>query len=68
MLFLTIKVFIKTENLPKTPLSNEEIDEFFKKVKEAGIDMKKVYKKLLDDGLEQFIIAFDDIIKALKKG
>ncbi|MBQ7675597.1 MAG: transaldolase [Campylobacter sp.] len=64
----TIKAFIKTENSPKVPLTNEQIDEFFEKVKNAGIDMKKVYKKLLDDGLEQFIIAFDDIIKALKKG
>ena len=35
---------------------------------EYGEAKGSIEKTLLDDGLEQFIIAFDDIIKALKKG
>ena len=63
----TIKEFIKTEHEVKKPLSTEKIDEFLGKMKEHEIDIEKIYKKLLDDGLVQFINAFDEILAALKK-
>ena len=49
------------------PLSDAQIEEFFARVADAKIDMKKAYKKLLDDGLVAFEEAFKEIIKTLKK-
>ncbi|CZE45914.1 transaldolase [Campylobacter geochelonis] len=62
----TIKEFIKGEKVLKEPTSLKEIDAFFKSVKDTKIDLKGAYKELLDDGLKQFVVAFDDILKALK--
>lgn len=64
----TIKEFIKNGGEVKTPYNDSEIDEFFARIKSAGIDMNSVYEKLLKDGLKQFVEAFDEIIKSLKKG
>lgn len=63
----TIEAFVSGDQKPKTPPSDEEIEEFFARVTEAKIDMKKAYKKLLDDGLAAFEEAFKEIIKTLKK-
>ena len=63
----TIEAFISGDQKPKTPPSDEEIEHFFARVTDAKIDMKKVYKKLLDDGLVAFEEAFKEIIKTLKK-
>ena len=35
------------------------------KAKEAGVDYNKVCAKLLDDGLEAFVAAFDEILTSL---
>ena len=62
----TIKAFIAGKNEPKTAVSDDSIEKFFGVVKRADIDMEKVYKDLLNDGLKQFVTAFEDIMKALK--
>ncbi|WP_086291085.1 transaldolase [Campylobacter devanensis] len=62
----TIKSFIASgEFTPKTIPSSEEIDTFMTKAKEAGVDYNKVCSKLLDDGLEAFVAAFDEILISL---
>ncbi|MDA3053407.1 transaldolase [Campylobacter sp. JMF_01 NE2] len=64
----TIKAFIGAKCEPKTPFGDEEIDKFFADVaQKAGIDMDKIYKKLLKDGLVAFEQAFDEIMTTLKK-
>ena len=63
----TIEAFVNVDQKPKTPPSDAQIEEFFARVAEAKIDMKKAYKKLLDDGLVAFEEAFKEIIKTLKK-
>ena len=63
----TIEAFVSGDQKPKTPPSDAQIEEFFARVAEAKIDMKKAYKKLLDDGLIAFEEAFKEIIKTLKK-
>ena len=63
----TIEAFISGDQKPKMPPSDAQIEEFFERVAEAKIDMKKAYKKLLDDGLVAFEEAFKEIIKTLKK-
>ena len=62
----TIKSFIASgEFTPKTIPSSEEIDTFMTKAKEAGVDYNKVCAKLLDDGLDAFVAAFDEILTSL---
>ena len=63
----TIEAFISGDQKPKMPPSDAQIEEFFARVADAKIDMKKAYKKLLDDGLVAFEEAFKEIIKTLKK-
>ena len=63
----TIEAFISGDQKSKTPPSDAQIEEFFARVADAKIDMKKAYKKLLDDGLAAFEEAFKEIIKTLKK-
>lgn len=57
----TIKTFIAGDKKLKTPISLDEVDKFLN-----NIDMKSAYSKLLSDGLKQFEVAFDEILKALE--
>jgi len=50
----------------KLPITDSEIDNFFAKVKEKGINMQKVYDELLDEGLSAFKEAFDEILQELE--
>ncbi|PSM52227.1 transaldolase [Campylobacter blaseri] len=61
----TIKEFIKIDNKLKQPYSDSQIDAFFEKIG-SSIDMDKAYAFLLEDGLKQFKIAFQEILKSLK--
>lgn len=62
----TIEAFLKEkEFLPKKPLSNDIIDEYFNVLKYQKIDVEKVYDELLRDGLRAFKVAFDEILDAL---
>ena len=62
----TIKAFVSGESSPKEVAAVGSIDNFFGIVARAKIDMDKVYKELLNDGLKQFMLAFEDIMKSLK--
>lgn len=62
----TIREFIKENATPKDAPSKENIASFFEVVQNAGIDMNLAYRELLNDGLKAFVVAFDEILKALK--
>ncbi len=62
----TIGEFIKNKNfVPKEILSNKTIDDYFQVLKEQNIDMNIIYNELVNDGLEAFKIAFDEILQEL---
>ena len=64
----TIDALLKNRDfLPKEPLSNDIIDEYFKVLENQGIDMDKVYEELMKEGIEAFKVAFGDILETLKK-
>ena len=62
-----IKAFNPQNLSIKTPVSESEIELYFKALKKAKVDIEDCYKKLLDDGMEQFKIAFNEILKSLKE-
>ena len=62
----TIDAFLKnSELIPKEPLSNSVIDEYFKVLNNQDINMDKIYEELMKDGIEAFKIAFNEILNAL---
>ncbi len=62
----TIKAFLAINNTStKTPLSSNEIDEFFTQLKNENVDIEKVYDKLLSDGLKAFVEAYNQILQEL---
>lgn len=62
----TIEAFMKVETLQETYLpSYEELDEYFKVVANAGVDLQKVSSELLEQGLEDFKNAFAKILESL---
>lgn len=56
----TIDAFLESKKELKNPINLADIDTFL-----GRIDMKNAYEKLLKDGLKQFEIAFDEILKEL---
>ena len=61
----TIKEFIKEKAEAKNAPSKENISSFFHIIKNNEIDINATYKELLNDGLKQFVAAFDEIMKSL---
>ncbi len=62
----TIEAFLKTEEFtPRTPLEQDEIEKYFKKLKNADIEIEDLYKALLDEGMDAFKKAFEEILLAL---
>ena len=61
----TIKEFVKEKAEAKNAPSKENISSFFHIIKNNDIDINATYKELLNDGLKQFVAAFDDIMKSL---
>jgi len=51
----------------KKPAKKDEIKKYFDALKSNKIDIDEIYEKLLNDGMEQFCIAFDEILKSLKE-
>jgi len=49
----------------KLPIPQNEIDDFFAKLKQQNIDFKKTCDELLADGLKQFEAAFKEILDEL---
>lgn len=62
----TIEAFVKQNYVQKELPNDTEIAKFFDDIKKANINYEKLCKKLLDDGLEAFCIAFEDILQSLK--
>ncbi|MGB5791264.1 transaldolase [Poseidonibacter sp.] len=46
-------------------MSENDCDEYFEELKAKGIDMDKIYNKLLTDGLESFKVSFKDLLAKL---
>ncbi|HIP30030.1 MAG TPA: transaldolase [Sulfurospirillum arcachonense] len=59
----TIKAFMSTKAVEKEP--TDEYKDYFKDLEKHGIDMKKAYDELLEDGLASFKDAFRQILKEL---
>lgn len=63
----TIEAFIKEgAKEPKLPIDQEAIDKFFASLSDNGINMQKVYDELLQEGLDAFVKAFDEILRELE--
>jgi len=62
----TIKAFDKTSSTSKAlPIKIEVIKQHFEKISQIGIDFEEVLDKQIEDGLEAFKVAFNDILEAL---
>jgi len=62
----TIKAFDKDAKKERAlPIGKSVINEHFAKVREAGIDLEAVLQKQIDDGLEAFKEAFQNILEEL---
>ncbi len=63
----TIDAFVKGgDKMVKLPIEANIIDEHFRKIKEAGIDFDAVVAKQIDDGLNAFKEAFNEILSELE--
>ncbi len=63
----TIEAFVKEGTKePKLPIDQAVIDKFFADLRDNGVDMQNVYQELLDEGLEAFVKAFDEILRELE--
>ncbi len=63
----TILAFISSGKTQVQELpSDDEIEVFFKEVADVGVDMKKVYEELMDEGMEAFKVAFKQMLDILK--
>lgn len=62
-----LKAFVELDEIEEAYLpSLEELEEYFALVKESGIDLNKVSKELLEQGLQDFKIAFEKILSSLE--
>jgi len=62
----TIEAFVKEKSpKPKLPLPQEEIDKFFARLSDNGVDMEEISSQLLQEGLQAFVEAFGEILKEL---
>ena len=63
----TIKDFIAAkDSAQEMELNADEVKKFFDSLEAHGIDMKKVYNELMEEGLVAFKEAFSEILVALK--
>jgi len=63
----TIEAFLQAANAKvKSPTSKEDIESFFNTLKSNNIDMNQVYSELMEEGLEAFKEAFNEILKELE--
>ncbi|PZT49111.1 transaldolase [Helicobacter valdiviensis] len=62
----TIEAFMQVNDLQEAYLpSVEKLEEYYKNIQEAGIDLEMVCKELIEQGLEDFKIAFAKILESL---
>jgi transaldolase len=50
----------------KTPISQNECENFFAQLKSKGVDIEKVYDELLDEGLKAFVDAYNEILTQIR--
>ena len=63
----TIEAYITTTaDAPKLPIDDNILNGYFTKLSDNGFDMDEVYKELLQDGLEAFEKAFQEMLDTLK--
>ena len=63
----TIEAFVSEGSKePKLPIDEATIDKFFTALSDNGVDMQKVYDELLQEGLEAFVKAFEEILRELE--
>ncbi|MDP1784996.1 MAG: transaldolase [Sulfuricurvum sp.] len=63
----TIEAYVAGgERTLKLPLSHETIEAHKQKVREAGVDMNRVIADQIQEGLEAFKMAFDEILSTLE--
>lgn len=64
----TIDAFVKGgEKALKLPMDPEAISSHLRQVADAGVSMEQVIAQQIDEGLEAFKTAFDDIMSALEE-
>lgn len=65
----TIHAFVKRGSTScRLPLDDDKIKLFFDTLEKAGIGMQEVYSELMEEGLEAFKEAFDEIMCELEGG
>ena len=63
----TIKAYQKDGSKTiKIPMSESEIDLFFTKLKDEGVDIEKVSNELLEEGLKAFVDAYNEIMTQIR--
>jgi len=63
----TIESYISTKaSVPKLPLEEDVINGYFTKLADNGFDMDAIYSQLLNEGLEAFEKAFQEMLDSLK--
>jgi len=63
----TIESFISEEpSSPNLPIEEDEINNYFTKLSDSGFDMDAIYSQLLNEGLEAFEKAFQEMLDSLK--
>lgn len=65
----TINAYLERENIKEEdalPISKGEIDNYFDNLEANGINMDKVYRELLDEGLKAFENSFAELLDILK--
>lgn len=63
----TIESFISDKvPEPKLPIEDSEINGYFTKLADSGFDMDAIYNQLLNEGLEAFEKAFEEMLDTLK--
>ncbi len=62
----TIKAYVQNgDKIKKLPIDKEKIQNHFDKIKTVGIDFEAVLDKQIQDGLEAFKAAFNEILESL---
>ena len=51
----------------RLPIPAEEIDAYFRTLEEGGIEMDEVYSRLMEEGVEAFQKAFEDLLSRLER-
>ena len=63
----TIESFVQSKGVvTKLPMEESEINGYFTKLADSGFNMDEVYDSLLEDGLEAFEKAFQDMLDSIK--